>query len=159
MKLSPWVITKRHPKASFDTSLGGIAPEPKDLDDEEDDFGLCAEHPGDDKRKQATTHINFASDDVLKTTGEAEETWLDAGRNEIDNLTVSRTEGQKTGALLQKKKRLKAEARKDGSQYVELPAKAGWFERKCRIATRGSQTQDIPGICFLQPYPQDMEDQ
>ena len=29
-----------HPKESFDRPLGGIMPEPKDLDDEEDDFGL-----------------------------------------------------------------------------------------------------------------------
>ena len=84
-----------HPKGSFDKPMGGIDLDIKDLDEDDDDFLLSAEVPVDDKHKQATTHINFTSDQVLKSTGETREEWLNAGQNEIDNLTVSRTEGQK----------------------------------------------------------------
>ena len=77
--------------------MGGIDLDIRDLDedDDDDDFLLSAELPTDEKHKQATTHINFTSDEVLKSTGETREKWLNAGQNEIDNLTVSRTEGQK----------------------------------------------------------------
>ena len=79
--------------------MGGIDLDIKDLGEDDDDFLLSAEVPADDKHKQAPTHINFTSDQVLKSTGATHAKWLNAGQNEIDNLTVSRTEGQKKGAL------------------------------------------------------------
>ena len=94
---------------------------------------------------------------VLKSTGETREEWLNAGQNEIDNLTVPRTEGQKEGALIaalstktpQEKERLRTQAKRDGSQYIELPAMVVWTQKpekhKCRILACGNQTQDIYG--------------
>ena len=120
LKLSLQILSKD----SFDKPMGGIDLDIRDLDEDDGDFLLAAELPGDDKHKQATTHINVASDEVLKSTGDTREKWLNAGQNEIDNLTVSRTEGQKKGALStitpQEKERLRSQAKKDGSQCVEL---------------------------------------
>ena len=52
-----------------------------------------------EKRKQATTHINVTSDEVYKSTGETPRKWLSAGENEISNLTSPRSGDHKTGVL------------------------------------------------------------
>ena len=80
-----------HPKDAFDKPMRGIDHDITDLDEDDGDFLLSAELP----HEQATTHINFTSDEVLKSTGETREKWLNAGQNEIDNLTVSRAEGKR----------------------------------------------------------------
>ena len=51
-----------------------------------------------EKRKQATTHINVTSDEVYKPTGETRQKWLSAGENAISNLTSPRSGDHKTGA-------------------------------------------------------------
>ena len=144
-------------KGDFPFPLKEGSKEPKDLDPDDDEIELLAfedDDPDiDDKRRQATTHINVTSDEVLKTTGDVRQRWLSAGQTEIDNLTVSRTTGQKTGALStidsQEKERLKAEAKRTGSDYVELPGKVVWTIKpdkyKCRIVACGNQTQDTYG--------------
>ena len=66
-------------KISFNKPMGGIDLDITDLDEDDDNFILSAEVPADDKRKQATTHINFTSDQVLKSTGETHEKWLNGG--------------------------------------------------------------------------------
>ena len=61
---------------------------------------------------------------------------------------VCRPTGQKTGALStigsQEKERLKAEAKRTGSDYVELPGKVVWTIKpdkyKCRAVACGNQT-------------------
>ena len=81
-------------------------------------------------KKQATTHINVTSDEVYKSMGEVRQKWLSAGETEIGNLTKPRSDGQTTGALStitpEERDQLKAEARSQGYQYIELPAKVVW---------------------------------
>ena len=106
-----------------------------------------------EKRKQATTHINVTSDEVYKSTGETRQKWLCAGENEISNFTSPRSGDHKTGAVSttapEEKNDLKNNAKAKGYQYMELPAKVVWTIKpdkfKCRIVACGNQTQDTYG--------------
>ena len=106
-----------------------------------------------EKRNQATTHINVTSDEVCKSTGKTHRKWLSTGENEISNLTSPRSGDHKTGALstiaLEKENDLKNNARAKGRQHMELPAKVVWTMKtdffKCRIVACGNQTQDTYG--------------
>ena len=104
-------------------------------------------------RKQATTHINVTSEEVSRSTGEQREQWLEAGRQEISNLTSKRSNDHKIGALEPinppERDRLRSRATIDGYQYIEIPAKVVWTIKpdkyKRRIVACGNQTQDIYG--------------
>ena len=73
-----------------------------------------------EERKQATTHISVPPDVVLASKGKEREKWLEAGRKEIDNLTLPKAI---TMISPQEKSVLKDLARINGENYVELPSK------------------------------------
>ena len=60
--IPPDVVTKgadkegEHPKDSFDKSMGGTDPDIRDLDEDDDDFLLSAELPGDDTQAGYYSH-------------------------------------------------------------------------------------------------------
>ena len=100
----------------------------------------------DQRRKQATTHILQTPEDVLNSKGKTREQWIASINKEISNLTEPKAI---TTVTPEQKEELKAEARRTGQSYVELPAKAVFTIKpekfKTRICACGNQTQETYG--------------
>ena len=98
-------------------------------------------HP-DQRRKQATTHILQTPEDVLNNKGKTRKQWIASIIKEL------RTESNHN-FYPEKKEDLKAEARRTGQSYVELPAKAFFTIKPKQVKTRvcacGNQTQETYG--------------
>ena len=100
----------------------------------------------DEERKQATTHMSVPPDVVHASKGKEREKWLEAGRKEIDNLTLPKAI---TTISPQEKSVLRDLARVNGENYVELPSKVVFTIKpekyKIRIVACGNQTDDTFG--------------
>ena len=82
----------------------------------------------DEERKQATTHISVPPNVVLASKGKEREKWLEAGRREIDNLTLPKAI---TTISPQEKSALRDLARVNGENYVELPSREVQDPHRC----------------------------
>ena len=74
----------------------------------------------DDLQKQGVSHIPVTAEQVLDSDGQTRFMGMEAGRKELDNLTNT---GTVEPIYPEREEQIKAEARKKGLKYAELPAK------------------------------------
>ena len=93
--------------------------------------------------KQGTSHIPFTADEVLRSNSQERRGWIDAGRNELNNLTGT---GTTTNLSPEQKEQLRKTAKAKGLQYIELPAMAVLTQKpdkkKVRIVACGNRTDE-----------------
>ena len=65
--------------------------------------------------KQGTSHIPFTADEVLRSDGQERKGWIDAGRNELNNLTGA---GTTTNLSPEQKEELRKNAKATGQKYM-----------------------------------------
>ena len=96
--------------------------------------------------KQGTSHIPFTADEVLRSNGQERRGWIDAGRNELNNLTGT---GTTTNLSPEQKEQLRKTAKAKGLKYIELPAMAVFTQKpdkkKVRIVACGNKTDEVFG--------------
>ena len=98
------------------------------------------------RQKQATTHISQSPEDVLNSTGKSSEQWIASINTEIGNLTGPKA----ITTVTPENKKMKAQARRTGQSYVELPAKTVFNDLS---PTRKVQNAHL---CLWQSNPRDI---
>ena len=92
-------------------------------DDVKEDMSTPNPLPEEIPKKQATTHVAVSPDVVLASTGKERQKWLEAGRKEIDNLTLPKAITALSPQEKAEQLELKDLAKLKGESVLELPAK------------------------------------